>query len=636
MLITVYVEGDSKLQSLLPWGLRLAAIRADALRLVIATSRGDGKAAKELAPEDELRAKVADCLDRELGEDAWTERVAEEQAGGSEDAVEQNESQDSKPALQVEFFQTNWEAPSASWLKPKGREATQCLVAIQPAYEKEDSEATERRRRLFQEAMCELVMLRPGLEASSERSGVLLTSARGPHAKAAALWARDLAAHEHGPVRALHVQKNIGGDSRLVGRRTLQGLMDRHLGSEAKEFESSVCVNDHRHLGILELYDSTASDLILMGSTKLGALGQRLRGTIFQKVLQANPSATVAVVRAAIPLSGRTQKWVGGWIQRRIPQLERDSRVALVERVQSNSHWDFDFVALMSLSTLIAASGLIVNSSAVIIGAMLVAPLMTPIMGIGMALVQGNPPLLRLAFRSVGLGFITAFLIGLLLGLTQSQLDRPTTEMLGRHWPGLLDLFVAFVAGLAGVYSSSRPNLVAALPGVAIAAALVPPIATAGVALAIGDVQLCMGASLLFLTNFVAIALASAIGLWAVGMREGQSGSGLTRFWGISISVLALTIAIALSLYPNLKASALRGPQELTERLRERLSSNYRLLDIEIQRSSTPWTVGLNLAGESQPSRALVGDLRSITSRVLEEKVRLRVRVQWEMESSAP
>ena len=80
-------------------------------------------------------------------------------------------------------------------------------------------------------------------------------------------------------------------------------------------------------------------------------------------------------------------------IERLVPQIDREHRVALVDRIQSSSRWDFDFFVLMALSTTIAAVGLIQNSSAVVIGAMLVAPLMTPLLGLGLALVQGNPVL---------------------------------------------------------------------------------------------------------------------------------------------------------------------------------------------------------------------------------------------------
>ena len=107
---------------------------------------------------------------------------------------------------------------------------------------------------------------------------------------------------------------------------------------------------------------------------------------------------------------------------------------------------------------------------------MLVAPLMTPLLGLGLALVQGNAMLAKISVRSVFLGVCVTLLIGALIGLVIPGFDQPTPEMLARGGPSLLDLFVAFASGLAAAYASSRPGLLAALPGVAIAAALKLPL----------------------------------------------------------------------------------------------------------------------------------------------------------------
>jgi len=162
--------------------------------------------------------------------------------------------------------------------------------------------------------------------------------------------------------------------------------------------------------------------------------------------------------------------------------LDRERRISLVERVQNSSQWDFDFVALICLSTLIAGLGLLQDSTAVVIGAMLVAPLMTALVGAGLSLIQGNRRLIRNAACSVVLGFLLSFAIGLFLGLMARYFTDVTEhlpdEMKSRGSPGVLDLVIAFASGVAAAYAMGRPNLVSALPGVAIAAALVPPIAT--------------------------------------------------------------------------------------------------------------------------------------------------------------
>jgi uncharacterized hydrophobic protein (TIGR00271 family) len=109
--------------------------------------------------------------------------------------------------------------------------------------------------------------------------------------------------------------------------------------------------------------------------------------------------------------------------------------VALVERIQSNSQWNFDFVLLIALSTVIAALGLLDNSAAVIIGAMLVAPLMTPLLGLGLAIAQGNWRLARMTLKATIFGFATAFVLAYAIGLLSAEFREATYEMNARDWP---------------------------------------------------------------------------------------------------------------------------------------------------------------------------------------------------------
>ena len=188
----------------------------------------------------------------------------------------------------------------------------------------------------------------------------------------------------------------------------------------------------------------------------------------------------------------------------RVPQLTREDRIAVFEKLQNSSRWNFDFMALICLSTAIAALGLIVNSTAVVIGAMLVAPLMTPILGSGLALVQGNAPLVLDCVRSILLGFLFALVIGAAVGFTALLFPgygQLTPELAARGRPGAPDMLIALFSGIAASYCIARPNLASALAGVAIAAALVPPIATTGISLAWGNFMNATGSALLFGIN---------------------------------------------------------------------------------------------------------------------------------------
>ncbi len=236
--------------------------------------------------------------------------------------------------------------------------------------------------------------------------------------------------------------------------------------------------------------------------------------------------------------------------RRIVPQLDRPARQELAEALENGSRLSFDFVALITASTILASFGLVMNSAAVIIGAMLIAPLMTPILGSGLALVYANFRLFRRACVSIavamGLALLASFLFGLVARLT---LDAHTSsEMAARSSPMLLDFFIALVGGGAAAYAHTRKNLSSALAGAAIAAALVPPLATSGLQMAFllmpGNPGVMTGwpvagPLLLFVVNALTIMVASAISMWSCGIR-GSHNHGVHQPWATRMLVLIL------------------------------------------------------------------------------------------------
>jgi uncharacterized hydrophobic protein (TIGR00271 family) len=177
------------------------------------------------------------------------------------------------------------------------------------------------------------------------------------------------------------------------------------------------------------------------------------------------------------------------------------------------------FYILVAVSTLIASFGLIANSTAVVIGAMLVAPLMTPIFGISLALVRGEAKLLGRAARAEIVGVVAAVTMGFILGLLLGDIE-PTPEMLSRTRPNLFDLIVAVLAGFAGAYALIDEKISPALPGVAIATAIVPPLANSGLCLALGEVRGGIGSFLLFFANFLSILIVASATFISSGMAK--------------------------------------------------------------------------------------------------------------------
>lgn len=211
----------------------------------------------------------------------------------------------------------------------------------------------------------------------------------------------------------------------------------------------------------------------------------------------------------------------------------------------------YRFFTLLTLAVVIASFGLMADSAAVVIGAMLVAPLMTPIQAVAASLVMGWE---KRQLRSLGLVAVgAAWSIGLGYGLGLIAPDRVTLpgEVLARTSPTLFDLAIALAAGAAGAYTLVRRES-SALPGVAVAVALVPPLAVVGLTLENGDGDLALGALLLFGTNLVAIILAASLVLLVTGFTPrslAERHRALIRR-GVFLSVIAvLVVAVPLGVH---------------------------------------------------------------------------------------
>ena len=219
----------------------------------------------------------------------------------------------------------------------------------------------------------------------------------------------------------------------------------------------------------------------------------------------------------------------------------------LLASVARDARLDRKYLLLITLSACIATLGLLQNSPAVVIGAMLVSPLLGPIMGIGFGLVTLESALVRRSLVTLAAGMAVAIAVAVLI-VWLSPMQDVTNELRARTRPTLLDLVVAVVGGVAGVYAIMR-KLSGVMVGVAIATALVPPLSTVGFGLATGRPDFALGAALLFLTNTLAIAFAATL-----VARINHFGPSLTRqhtmlqVAGIFTALGLLAIPLALTL----------------------------------------------------------------------------------------
>lgn len=233
------------------------------------------------------------------------------------------------------------------------------------------------------------------------------------------------------------------------------------------------------------------------------------------------------------------------------------------------AHWWFRYGVMLGLSIVVAVMGLSLNSTAVVIGAMLIAPLMTPVLGVSAALAMAWPKWLARSVAAVAAGSLGS--VGLAWALTSllPSADRVlTAEVLSRTNPDLRDLLVALAAGAAGAYATVREDVSAALPGVAVAVALVPPLGVIGFTLAIGRTDLASGALLLYAVNLLAIVLVGGLVLLASGfVPTGRLRSAPNRIRiGMALAAVAtLTLAVPLTIASLKSASQAQTSQAVNQ-----------------------------------------------------------------------
>ncbi|MFZ6027703.1 MAG: DUF389 domain-containing protein [Chloroflexota bacterium] len=210
--------------------------------------------------------------------------------------------------------------------------------------------------------------------------------------------------------------------------------------------------------------------------------------------------------------------------RKRLGFLSEERQAEVLLELEQASSPGFDYFLLVLLSCSIATFGLITDSVAVIIGAMLVAPLMSPILGLSLASVAGEQRMFRRSLLALTEGVFLAMILSALLGwiaraLPFDLLLELPQEVLSRTRPTPFDLGVALAGGAAAAYALAQPRLSAALPGVAIATALMPPVCTVGIGISLGNVTVALGAGLLFLTNLAAISFAGIVVFAMLGFR---------------------------------------------------------------------------------------------------------------------
>ncbi|GMQ29218.1 TIGR00341 family protein [Algoriphagus confluentis] len=207
--------------------------------------------------------------------------------------------------------------------------------------------------------------------------------------------------------------------------------------------------------------------------------------------------------------------------------------------LKKNSETTSSFLVLMALSTLIATFGLFANSSPVVIGAMILAPLMGPIISLAMGALRQDGILIKSSLITLFWGIVLGLIFAVVITWI-TPLKTMNTEILARIRPNLLDLGIAVASGVAGAYAHSKEEIAKTLAGVAISVALVPPLAVSGIGLGWGEWNVFWGAALLLGTNLAGIVLAAALTFLVLGFSPFQlAKKGLFISLGLLILVTA-------------------------------------------------------------------------------------------------
>jgi uncharacterized hydrophobic protein (TIGR00271 family) len=569
-LTTVLIATQpDEVRNLLPWAAHLAASRGSELTvLLLQRKTGDTRLvdvpAEPQADDSELVTQARNSI-QQLSATSTTEAARPDPTSLVEDREGDKTALPGDLPLRLrQMIGEHWTSDLISKVDEMN---PSLLVVPAPSISKDQTADEDWQTRLLAAAECDAFLMRDDATGVEQHIRVAVFVTDGADNEAALGYAAQLVEHlgGGGTATAVYVEPNISDVAESVGRRQLDNALNRLLRHTDQEvFHRRVIVAGSTTEAVRNLKPDEF-DLLLMGTRNLRRMRRFLQASPVSSGEPGTPIPAVAVVKRGESFGSRLKNKAARRLRSIVPQLSREERVGLVSRVQDSSKWDFDFVFLMSLATLIACLGLAENSGAVIVGAMLVAPLMTPIAGVGLGVAHANSHLTKVAFRTAMRGFATAIIIGVLFGLCvqacanmewlaplhgiseASSMRLFPHEMESRTQPQFYDLLIALASGAAAAYAMGRHNLFSALPGVAIAAALVPPIATAGIALSHGEFTKGGGALLLFLTNMVTIILGTSLVFRAVGVRSQKEGPNAAR-WPRHVLLLLVLLSLLITL----------------------------------------------------------------------------------------
>lgn len=396
---------------------------------------------------------------------------------------------------------------------------------------------------------------------ASEATRVVVATDLGPGSPRVVDIGYRLAGGAQIPLMVRNVVRPGGSVTQFSAQQDLKALLRDEDPKRPIKVMTSVVKAPSADLGIS--HEATSTDLTIVGIRPQSATtstGHQTTATLVSRL--RGPVLVVSV-------PDRQLGW-RGFFQRRSrslrPKMTSSEAAELRWQIRLDATSSVDFIWMSVLSAAVAVFGLLTDSIPVLIGAMLVAPLMGPMIATGASLVAGDVQTLRrgtlTTLQGIVLVSITAYILMALIGPT-----TPTQEMINRGSPSLLDCGIGVIGGIVGAYSLARPGVATASAGVAIAAALVPPLCVSAMTFHQFP-NLSLGAFILFAANVLAIIAASGLTLLYLGMEPERDtlpkwlrgGNAMSNAWVViplfALAVMAVTTFSLASRGTNLSSIA--------------------------------------------------------------------------------
>ncbi|MCH2069757.1 DUF389 domain-containing protein [Acinetobacter pittii] len=275
------------------------------------------------------------------------------------------------------------------------------------------------------------------------------------------------------------------------------------------------------------------------------------------------------------------------------------------------------FFIMNALAAIIAGYGLLADSSAVVIGAMLVAMMLGPISGIALSFIDNRWILFRTSFLTLILGLVMIYSIGIILGLININIPI-TGEILARTQPTIMDLMIALAGGAAGAFASISPRLSVAVVGVAVATALVPPLVASGILVAHLEWKSAANALILAITNIIAIQVSSSLVLWIAGFRRGSDTEVKSNvFEFIKRNIVSLFFLVGLAVYLTFNFTHMLNKQFYENKVKSNVNAffniNNNVVDtIQFDKRNTFTLVRIVIRGDTPPTASDIKRLNQL------------------------